>query len=72
MPILIFRPDFGEKQDLTVGLYLVVVEQMLIEILGSIGTVNIEFKIFLFFIYIMFGTQKISCTFYNYSWWSFK
>ena len=44
---LIYRPDFGEKLDQTVGPYLVVVEQMLIEILGSTGTVNIEFRILL-------------------------
>ena len=54
---LIYRPDFGEKLDQTVGPYLVVVEQMLIEILGSTGTVNIEFRILL-----LFFISKNKCT----------
>ena len=61
---LIYRPDFGEKLDQIVGPYLVVVEQMLTEILDSIGTVNINFKKYLLSLYIF--TRKINCNFYHY------
>ena len=61
---LIYRPDFGEKLDQIVGPYLVVVEQMLTEILDSIGTVNINFKKYLLSLYIF--TRKINCNFYYY------
>ena len=57
MHILIYRPDFGEKLDQTVGPYLVAVEQTLIEILGFIGTVNIEFKT-VFILYLNMFTKK--------------
>ena len=50
---LIYRPDFGEKLDQIVGPYLVVVEQMLTEILDSIGTVNINFKKYLLSLYLL-------------------
>ena len=72
MHILIYRPDFGEKLDQTVGPFLVAVEQTLIEILGFIGTVNIEFKT-VFILYLnMFTKKKNVLLFIIISWWSFK